>query len=412
MAAIKEPTLARDVGNVRRLNGKAPGGPLRGGPERSARDLQRKPHGGLRGGPERSARDPQTPKKPTQRENNGEVRGEKRKATWPVIVTVDGEGHERKWGPLSRNAAWKAGRFWEDGNGAVTVFLQKDETRKEVDIEKRVDDGGERFWLLDKPPQPQEAGAKADDNPTPGEDAAMQHDTAEERNAMHMMALVERITTLERENGELKRVIQEMEAKTALQENAIKEVTGRCGVIEAALMEIVQHARQQEVFNGSVRASIDGLESQIKTHQNTFQEVVRVLQAHETHIVKNGSAASEMAQFINALAQENEKKTLWIGSLMKEAQAQAGVLREHQAGQQVLAEMMKRMMVWQHRGQPQQQGDIGTQVVVTDVDQEDGTHLDFLGGTNPHGGPPDVGPMQMLILPPQQPNNPGMATQN
>ena len=66
----------------------------------------------------------------------------------------------------------------------------------------------------------------------------MQHETPEERNAMQMMALVERITTLENENGELKRVIREMEAKTALQENAIKEVTGRCSVIEAATMEI------------------------------------------------------------------------------------------------------------------------------------------------------------------------------
>ena len=53
---------------------------------------------------------------------------------------------------------------------------------------------------------------------------------------------------------ELKRAIQEMEAKAALQENAIKEVVGRYSVIEAATMEIVQHVRQQEVFNGSVRA--------------------------------------------------------------------------------------------------------------------------------------------------------------
>ena len=242
----------------------------------------------------------------------------------------------------------------------------------------------------------------------------MKQDTTEERNAMYMMALVERITTLERENGELKGRIQEMEAKTALQENAINEVVGQCGLIEAALMGIVQHARQQEVFNGSVRTSIDGLETQVKIHQNNIEEVVRVLQAHEIHTVKNGSAASEMAQFINALALDNEKKTRWIGSLMKEAQAQAGVLREHQAGQQVLAEMMKRMMAWQHRGQqpPQQQGVPGTHVVVTDVDEDDGTRLDCLGGTNPRGGPPDIGPMQTAIQPPQPPNHTEVASQN
>ena len=75
-------------------------------------------------------------------------------------------------------------------------------------------------------------------------------------------------------------------------------------------MEIVQHARQQEVFNGSVRASNDGLESKVTVHQNNFQMLVHVLQAHETCIVKNGSTASEMAQFINALAQENEKDSV------------------------------------------------------------------------------------------------------
>ena len=144
---------------------------------------------------------------------------------------------------------------------------------------------------------------------------------------MQMMALVERITTLERENGELKRGTQEMVTKTALQESAIKEVVDMCSVIEAAIMEIMQHARQQEIFKGSVRASIDGLENQVKSHQNNFEEVMRVLQAHETYIVKNASAAREMAQFITALAQENEKKTVWIGSLMKESQTQASVLR-------------------------------------------------------------------------------------
>ena len=118
--------------------------------------------------------------------------------------------------------------------------------------------------------------------------------TPPRRDTIQKMALVERITTLERENGELKRVIQEMEAKAALQANAIKEVVDRCSVIEAATMEIVLHVRQQEVFNGSVWASIDGLETQVKIHQNNLEEVVRVLQAHETHIAKNWSAASEM----------------------------------------------------------------------------------------------------------------------
>ena len=72
------------------------------------------------------------------------------------IVTVDGDSHEKKWGPLSRNAAWKEGFFWEDGNGAVKVFLEKGETRKEVYVEKPVDEWREWFLLLDKVPQPHE----------------------------------------------------------------------------------------------------------------------------------------------------------------------------------------------------------------------------------------------------------------
>ena len=82
---------------------------------------------------------------------------------------------------------------------------------------------------------------------------------------------------------------------------------------------------------------------------------MRVLQAHKIKIDKTGSAVREMAQFINELAHENEEKSMWIGSMLKEARAQAGVLREHQARQQVLAEAMKRMMVWLHHGQPPQQ---------------------------------------------------------
>ena len=103
-------------------------------------------------------------------------------------------------------------------------------------------------------------------------------------------------------------MIQEMEAKTALQANTIKEAVDRRSAIEAAIIEKVLHYQQLDVFNGSVRASIDGLETQVKTHQNNFDEVVRVHQAHKPRTVNNGSAASEMAQFINALAQENEKR--------------------------------------------------------------------------------------------------------
>ena len=50
------------------------------------------------------------------------------------------------------------------------------------------------------------------------------------------------------------------------------------------------------------------LGEQVKTHQNNFQKTVRVLQANESDIVRNVSAAREMAQFINALDRENKKR--------------------------------------------------------------------------------------------------------
>ena len=82
------------------------------------------------GRPERSADDPQTPKNTAQREANEANGGDgEKKAKWSVIVTVDEDGHERKWGPLSRNAAWRAGRFWEGRRGTVKVLLEKGETR-------------------------------------------------------------------------------------------------------------------------------------------------------------------------------------------------------------------------------------------------------------------------------------------
>ena len=97
---------------------------------------------------------------------------------------------------------------------------------------------------------------------------------------------------------------------------------------------------------------------------------------------------------------------------MKESQAHAGVLLEHQARQQVLAEAMKRMIVWQHQGQPPQQGDTGTNVVVTDVDEDDGTRLDFSGwyerpwGTARRRADADIDSTA------QRPNNAGVAKHN
>ena len=98
MAVTREPHwYRRDMGKERRPRGSEPRGPLPGGPERSSDD-------------------PQTPKNTTQREaNEGNGASGEKKAKWPVVVTVDRDGHERKWGrshetPLGEQAfSGKAG---------------------------------------------------------------------------------------------------------------------------------------------------------------------------------------------------------------------------------------------------------------------------------------------------------------
>ena len=203
----------------------------------------------------------------------------------------------------------------------------------------------------------------------------MQEDTPEEKRAMEMTVLAKRDTSIEKDNQELKKAVREMEAKAELQTQAIMASAEQCSMIETALMKIAQHTQQQEVFNGSVRASINGLENQVRTHQDNFQEVVRVFQNHEEHIATNGVVSERMAQYINVLIQESEKARLWIGSLTRESQAQEEVLRQHHVGQQVLAEVIKLIVAQQAQPQWQpQQGQAitgpGPTVTVVDDDED------------------------------------------
>ena len=76
-----------------------------------------------------------------------------------------------------------------------------------------------------------------------------------------------------------------------------------------------------------------------------------------------------MALFVNKLIQEDMKKRMWNESLARANQEQSEVLQQHQNGQQVLAEMIKKIIVGQHSPQQcqQQQGIAGTGPVVTGV---------------------------------------------
>ena len=137
--------------------------------------------------------------------------------------------------------------------------------------------------------------------------------------------------------------IEAMTTNIALLENVMKETAERHVIVETAIARILEHIQRQDVLNQTTRTTITGLGQEVQKHQEYFQEVVRVLQNHEQHIANHGVARQEMAQYINTLIEENEKKRQWLTVLMKESQAQTKVLRQHHMGKQVLAEVIKQI---------------------------------------------------------------------
>ena len=229
----------------------------------------------------------------------------------------------------------------------------------------------------------------------------MEVEAQEERQVQQTMWLCEKVASLEKENEEMKRKIMEMELKIATQDEAKKEDTERRVAMECAIVEIAEHLQRQNVFNESSRATVDSLVEEVKKSQVRFEEVARILQNHEQHIARSGAASQEMAQYINALVQENEKN-LWIGSLVRESEAKTQVLRQHHLGQQVLAEVIKTMARQQPPQQPPQRTVPSKQPIVTEVD-DDGQSHDFQGGPSPHTRPPDG---QLWNLTPEMPQIP------
>ena len=408
MAAIRVPRWPRQELCGRQPRGFEPRGTLRGGPERSAGDPQSKPQGRLCGGPERSAKEPQLPHKNITKSKAKDGRkGKQETKKRPTIITVDENGEVRNWGPLSRANAWRAGSYWEEMDGEAQIFLEKDSVRTAVQAQKMIDGEKEWFWFREKNRQLQQELGGENVDPIPEEVNNMQEDTPEERRSEQLDALTEKEASLEKENDELKKVVQELQAKVAGQTEAIMATCERFSMIETGLLEIAQHVGQQEAFSRSVKTSIEGLEKQVCIHQDNFHQVVRIFQNHEEHIHSHGVVSEGMAQYINALAVENEKTKAWVGSLMRESQAQEDVLRQHEMGQQVLAEVIRRIVVQQEQQQSQpQQGQTitGTGPTVTEVDDhEDPDRLDFMTGPNPHKGPPNGGTGQVTSKAPRAP---------
>ena len=95
------------------------------------------------------------------------------------------------------------------------------------------------------------------------------------------MAGREKATSLEKENEGMKRIIGEMKAKIALQENTLKEVVERHSKVEAAIAFIADHIQRQDVFNESAKSCINGLVDEVKNHQDSFRGLATIIQIHE-----------------------------------------------------------------------------------------------------------------------------------
>ena len=97
-----------------------------------------------------------------------------------MVVTVDQSGQVRTLGPLSRRSAWRAGRLWDDLDGKVKVFLEKDGRRKEVGVELRIQGARKAFWFVEMKPQPsQQPEGKGDEDQSVTVEAVVESDTEE-----------------------------------------------------------------------------------------------------------------------------------------------------------------------------------------------------------------------------------------
>ena len=64
---------------------------------------------------------------------------------------------------------------------------------------------------------------------------------------------------------------------------------------------MAEHIQRQDVFNKSAMTSINGLDDEVKNHQECFRGIGRIIQIHEQHITMSGTMSQEMAPYVNAL---------------------------------------------------------------------------------------------------------------
>ena len=109
-------------------------------------------------------------------------------STRPTIITIEKSGLVRRWGMLSGANALRAGCYWEDMDRTVKVYLEKDQKRTEVLVERTVKGGMRRYWFKEKNVQNQEGrqpetqeDSVTEEDPLTEEDCGMREVSLEER---------------------------------------------------------------------------------------------------------------------------------------------------------------------------------------------------------------------------------------
>ena len=101
----------------------------------------------------------------------------------------------------------------------------------------------------------------------------MSEEDSDERETRHKMWLSAKVTTLEKENQDLKGALQEMETRLAQQETASRQAEERCAKIETAVMQIAQFVQKQNTVIESSRALMSSIGEEVNSHRANFQKV-------------------------------------------------------------------------------------------------------------------------------------------
>ena len=102
---------------------------------------------------------------------------------------------------------------------------------------------------------------------------------------------MDKVTSLGRENEEMKKALQEMATRVQLQEDLLKRYVELQGVLDSAVTRCCESVQRLNAFTESASAAINGLAGEAQKHQDTFREVGRILLNREEHIHQTGVAS-------------------------------------------------------------------------------------------------------------------------